>query len=44
MHHKKYAENCLTTNNSNNIYNITININNIDELKELEIDFLNALK
>ena len=42
--HKKYAENCLTTNNSNNIYNITININNIDELKELEIDFLNALK
>jgi hypothetical protein len=42
--HQNYINNSKTTNNTGNTYNITININNLEELKQLEEEFLDAIK
>ena len=42
--HQDYINNSKTTNNTGNTYNITINVNSTKELKNLELEFLNAIK
>ena len=42
--HCEFIKNIKTINNTGNIYNITINVNSVKELEQLELEFLNAIK
>ena len=42
--HCEYINSSKTINNTGNTYNITINVNSVKDLEQLELDFLNAIK